>query len=95
METSSNTGAWSFLLMHVIHASCAAALAHVSNSHLYISPVANVKTQARQFDYKETGPYILPKWAQARMEMIATSLGSRAKYSMIRQSNSLVLVVIC
>lgn len=66
METSSNTGAWSFLLMHVVHASCAAALAH-----------------ARQFDYKETGPYILPKWAQARMEMIATSLGSRAKYSMI------------
>ncbi|KAF7972764.1 hypothetical protein HWV62_17142 [Athelia sp. TMB] len=66
METSSNIGAWCFLLMHVIHASCSAALAH-----------------ARQYDYVGHSSYTLPLWAQMRMELIATSLGSRAKNSMI------------
>ncbi|TFY61258.1 hypothetical protein EVG20_g7129 [Dentipellis fragilis] len=68
-ETSSNAGAWSYFLMHIMHASCILSLL---DAKAHTQPAAS--------------PAKTRQWARDRIMLIITSLGSRAKNSLLRTS---------
>ncbi|KAA1468853.1 hypothetical protein DENSPDRAFT_878458 [Dentipellis sp. KUC8613] len=65
-ETSSNAGAWSYFLMHIMHASCILSLLDAKS---HTQPAAS--------------PAKTRQWARDRIMLIITSLGSRAKNSLL------------
>jgi hypothetical protein len=80
-ETSSNTGAWSFCCMHVIHASCVLALHSVSSHYPCDNFHSTLLDQAKQRGQRD--PTALPPSPITRLDLIMTSLGGRAKHSLI------------
>jgi hypothetical protein len=75
--------------MHVIHASCMLALGTVSGHAMSVNVSAGSDStlldQAKQRGKGELTA--LPHWPVDRLELIMTSLGSRARNSLIRENN--------
>jgi hypothetical protein len=84
-ETSSNTSAWCYFMMHTLYAWCVLTLSEVRSGHapfVYLSLTHMAwKTKAHESSAVVNS---CREWARDRLMLIGTKLGSRAKDSVLR-----------